>query len=616
MKKLYCFLILLCCTEFSLIGQICSGNLGENIFLEGDFGSGVDLVLQTDPGIAPGYQYITNPPPADGQYLITNNVGKWTNKYDWLGPSDNSPDPNGYMMVINASFNPGLFYEKTVDGLCENTLYEFSVDVFNMIPAGKNYIKPNVSFLIDNNEYYTTGAVPENGKWNTYGFVFTTGNNQTQVTLSLKNNAPGGIGNDLALDNITFRPCGPEAFILPDEIANICEDGSTIDLEATVFGEQYDNPSFQWQESFDGGQTWVNILGANNMVYKHTKFASGYYYYRYLLANDPDNLLNSKCRVVSNVKIVHVVPKFYQHADTICQGLTYEVNGVEVNTSGAYVDSLISSIGCDSIVTLELLFIQDKNINPVLEIQDPSCENISDGSISVASISNGYEPYQVFLDGNLILSEAFDLPGKVYFLTILDKFQCSYEIEINLESPNPFSVDLGEDIELQLGDAIIVEPTCSEEPILVEWSPSGLMNCDPYCSALEFVPTGDMTLYVTAYSGVNCSDKDSINIRVEKVRKIYFPNVFTPNNDALNDRFFISGVDSNIKLIEEFSIYSRWGEQVYSAKNVLPNDSASGWDGLNRQGRRLSAGVYSYYAIVQFIDNESIIYKGTVTLIR
>jgi hypothetical protein len=54
------------------------------------------------------------------------------------------------------------------------------------------------------------------------------------VSLSLRNNAPGGIGNDLALDNITFRPCGPLAQILPEEIESICEDGMPIDLEATI----------------------------------------------------------------------------------------------------------------------------------------------------------------------------------------------------------------------------------------------------------------------------------------------------------------------------------------------------------------------------------------------
>jgi len=236
------------------IGQICEGNLGENIFTQGDFGKGTANILQLNPQIAPGYSYTTEPPPNDGEYMITNDIKQWSSNFVWMEIEDNSPDPDGYMMVVNANFNPGLFYRQEVDGLCENTLYVFSADVYNLKPNGSDRTRPNISFLIDGNIVYESGDVPENERWNTYGFTFTTTAGQTAVTLSLQNNAPGGSGNDLALDNISFRPCGPEALILPAEVANICEDGSPITLEATILGDQYDNPNIQWQQSFDAGR--------------------------------------------------------------------------------------------------------------------------------------------------------------------------------------------------------------------------------------------------------------------------------------------------------------------------------------------------------------------------
>jgi hypothetical protein len=116
--------------------ETCTGNLGENIFEDGDFGSGTADILLTDPGIAPGYIYTTSPPPNDGFYIITNNMAVWSYIFEgWLAVSDNSDDPNGYMMVVNASFETGAFYDKTIDGLCENTLYEFSADIINLISA-------------------------------------------------------------------------------------------------------------------------------------------------------------------------------------------------------------------------------------------------------------------------------------------------------------------------------------------------------------------------------------------------------------------------------------------------------------------------------------------------
>jgi hypothetical protein len=38
---------------------------------------------------------------------------------------------------------------------------------------------------------------------------FTTPPGVSSIMLRIINNAPGGCGNDLALDDITFRPCGP-----------------------------------------------------------------------------------------------------------------------------------------------------------------------------------------------------------------------------------------------------------------------------------------------------------------------------------------------------------------------------------------------------------------------
>lgn len=245
--KQRCLLFLLLLLNGTVWGQICGGNLGENIFDAGDFGSGTDNILVPDPGIAPGFIYETNPPPFDGFYTITNNTGAWENLYgDWLAIGDNSEDPFGYMMVVNASFNPGLFYEQRVDNLCENSVYEFSADVINLYQTGRNGIRPNISFLIDGVNFFTSGNISEDETWKTYGFTFTTGPGQTSVTLSLRNNAPGGIGNDLAIDNISFRACGPEALILPLEISNICEDGDPITLDATLNGDQYDNPAIQW----------------------------------------------------------------------------------------------------------------------------------------------------------------------------------------------------------------------------------------------------------------------------------------------------------------------------------------------------------------------------------
>ena len=204
---------------------------------------------------------------------MTNNTGAWGGLYSaWLAIGDQSNDPNGYFMVINADFSPGVIYEQTIEGLCENTLYAFSADVINLVRTGiVNHVEPNVSFLLNDVEQYTSGNIGQTERWNTYGFTFTTDPGVTTMTLSLRNNAPGGIGNDLAIDNVTFRPCGPIAEILPKDIANICEDGDPIAINATINGNQFGEGAFQWQQSFDEGLNWENMDMANQNTIEHNE---------------------------------------------------------------------------------------------------------------------------------------------------------------------------------------------------------------------------------------------------------------------------------------------------------------------------------------------------------
>ncbi|MEO0735065.1 MAG: hypothetical protein AAFZ52_19665, partial [Bacteroidota bacterium] len=358
---LFCLLIV----APSLASQTCSGSLGENIFTEGDFGTGAANIPATDPGIAPGFVYQRNPPPYDGFYTITNDMVRWNNPWpSWRSFSDNSDDPQGYMMVVNAAFEPGLFYEQEVDGLCDGSEYQFSADITNIYFRGENGILPNVSFLIDGEVFFDTGNIAEDEEWHTYAFSFATAPGQTTVTLALRNNAPGGIGNDLAIDNIAFRACGPLARIAGGGRVRICEDGAPELLTAEITGEQYANPALQWQRSADGVTGWADIPGANASSYLHTELGSGFYHYRYLLANGSTNLTNAKCRVVSDPKTVEVVPKRYVIQDTICAGGDYLQGEVVYTTTGIYVDTLLSSLGCDSIVTLRLEVVEDPGLEP------------------------------------------------------------------------------------------------------------------------------------------------------------------------------------------------------------------------------------------------------------
>lgn len=597
-----------------IFAQYCPGNLGENIFEEGDFGKGTFNIISNDPGIAPGYTYSIAPPPNDGFYTITNNTTNWGSFAiaNWDNISDNSPDPFGYMMVVNASYEPGLFYEQVVEGLCGNTDYVFTADIYNLADG----IRPNVSFLLDSVVTFNTGQIPFNHQWITYGFAFTTAPGQTSLTLALRNNAPGGFGNDLALDNISFQACGPEALILPEEVANICEDGQPITLEATILENDYDSTFIQWQQSADS-INWENIPGATEPNYDHTRLSGGYYYYRYLLANDPANLQNSKCRIVSNVKVVYVVPKFYTINDTICDGLSYQVGTNFYKQPGTYVDSLKTSLGCDSIVTLNLSIAPDPGITADIEVRDPVCYNDSNGSIIVRSVSNGAPPYQLIADGSQIPigDVLINLKAGSYPYLISDRYGCSLERDVLLTNPDSAFVELGPRLMIELGDSLQPALIASHIIETYRWEMEDSVWCEGSCRDWAFVPRRSDWLHLDVSFVSGCTAYDSVFVMVIPEREVYAPTAFTPNGDGVNDYFNLFGPVPKIERIAQMAVFNRWGMKVFEKENVQPNLLSDGWDG-RMDGQELPEGVYVVVARVQYLDGISTTHTYTVTLIK
>ena len=618
-KHIYLLLIFcwLCPTTI-IYSQICTGNLGDNIFELGDFNEGIANIPEKPEGIISTYNYVFSGPPSDGNFTITNNTAVWVNLYSsWMKTGDNSDNPDGYFMVVNADYTPGIFYEQIIEGLCENTLYTFSADILNLVKTGTpDHTLPNVSFLLGDEEKYSTGDIGQTEKWNTYGFTFTTGEGVTSMKLSLRNNAPGGYGNDLAIDNVTFRPCGPVAEILPKDIANICEDGDPIEINATVNGNQYGEGAFQWQQSFDGGQTWENIEQATENTFEHTEKAAGFYYYHYLLANGSENLTNTKCRVNSNVKIIQVVPKFWDIERTICAGLSFEVGDASYDKTGVYTDSLISSIGCDSIVTLDLRVVDDEVIQPVILTTDPICAGMTGGAIDIPHIKNIHPPFQIQMGDKTVTSlvRFVELSAGTYEIFMEDAIGCTFDTVLQLIDPEPFKIDLGEDVWIDLGESVTINPSTNYPITQFQWSPIQEESCENDCFDATFLPTSSQIYYLKATSELGCEAIDSIFIAVKPTRKLYIPNVFSPNQDGRNDYFSIFPAIPNVAQIRQVAIYDRWGNLIFLRENIAPNDSQNLWNGFYR-GKLVEQGIYLYTTKVLFLDGKEELLAGTVSVV-
>lgn len=291
--------------------QLCNGSLGDPV-VNITFGRGLSPGPPL-PASVTSYKYITTDCPDDGMYALrnaSNNCwGSWHNL-----PSDHTGDPQGYFMLANATFAPGDFYVDTVRGLCGNTTYEFAAWLMNLVRT-PNQIQPNVTFSIEKTNgtvlgMVQTGDIASSGspQWKQYGLSFKTPPGIFEIVLRMRNNAPGGVGNDLALDDITFRPCGSA---LRSTIAgnmdtvNICEGDPTsftLNANSTSF---FSTPLYQWQLSKDSGQTWMDVPLGVNLSLQTGPLNKGFYWYRMTAAEEENMNLNS-CRIASNSVVINM----------------------------------------------------------------------------------------------------------------------------------------------------------------------------------------------------------------------------------------------------------------------------------------------------------------------
>lgn len=598
-------------------GQItCSGIFGDNIFEDGDFGSGAENIFPNDPKIAPGYIYTHHTPPQDGYYTLTNAMSKWTNNHTtWISISDRSNDPQGYMMVINASEEPGIFYEQTIHDLCPNTIYEFSVDIINIVRRGvPDHILPELEFLIDGEVKHSTGKIPQDETWHKHGFTFSIEPAQTSITLTLINNAPGGVGNDLALDNITFRPCGAEDGMIDEEILYFCKDDPDAQsIPAPVKTKEY---FFQWQTSPVPGDDWTDTGSINLPELQQDLTRAGTFYYRLMIARTKENLSNPNCRTFSEVITAEVLPVEYEIWDTLCKGEVKTFDGMSLTEEGDYTGSFISSRGCDSIVTLHLEMAEKKTFQYELSTEDPLCHDSEDGAITISTVTGGYPPYRYVVNADTSSSSTFEnLRAGEKTISVLDRFDCKETSRRTLHHPPPFLLDSLPDYSLVLGETIDLQLSATQSIARISSEPDLFGDCQD-CNPVSFLPdhSGGITIWAQNQNGCISSRSFRVTVDTENL-PIEFPNAFSPNQDGVNETFDLITPHQLIRKIISAEIMDRWGNRIYQIREMEGSPPHPLWDGT-AQGQPADPGVYAYICQVELINGEKKQFSGEIHLLR
>ncbi|MBP7238758.1 MAG: gliding motility-associated C-terminal domain-containing protein [Saprospiraceae bacterium] len=282
-------------------------------------------------------------------------------------------------------------------------------------------------------------------------------------------------------------------------------------------------------------------------------------------------------------------------------------------SAGQYSVTVTDNNGCkdSDIVTIS----EPPPIEYQITLDDINCAGQQNGALLLTSVQGGVSPVTTSLDGQAFQQKYTytGLGAGNHEVIIMDQNGCSFEETFFLTEPEAWSIDLGQDTSLSYGSTFNLISTINGQPkgmVETNWSDGDCANC--LVRTIEVVSSTYYEVFANDENG--CTAQDRMNIDVFLNRDIFIPNIFSPNDDQVNDVFLISS-SKGLKEIEELTIFDRWGNLVFQEFHFQPDDPVLSWDG-KMSGKPLNPGVYAYKVIVVFRDDRREIKFGDVTLIR
>ncbi len=246
-----------------------------------------------------------------------------------------------------------------------------------------------------------------------------------------------------------------------------------------------------------------------------------------------------------------------------------------------------------------------------------TCTDTRSGIVNLRQSHGGTGSLSFSINGSTFIPFAHftGLTPGTYTLTAMDENQCVASHTSEILSPDIPEIKMNSTIEVHLGDSIFLDPVLNNVELQeILWEPSEMVKCRT-CLSTYAKPmySSSVTLKVMSMDG--CESFFDVFMDVIKDRQFYAPNIFSPNGDGINDSFLILG-GIEVAAIRKLLIYDRWGNLIFSEYGLAKDESADrGWDGTFK-GQKAPSNTYVWMAEIDFIDGETKLYQGNVTLIR
>lgn len=290
-----------------------------------------------------------------------------------------------------------------------------------------------------------------------------------------------------------------------------------------------------------------------------------------------------------------------------------------IDKTGVY--TLLVTNPADGCTTTQNIRVGEPDIPKAMDVavKHVSCYGRTDAGIQLLDVIGGNAPYLFALDTTAWSDQRnYDklTPG-AHRLSVQTVDGCEWDTLLQIKEPPELLLRLGADTSLQLGTPVALwDSNYVNYPgrivrHMVEPDSLAAMACD----TCRYVPTHSFRYALTAIDSNGCRASDEKIINVTKKRRVYLPNVFKPDADNDNAFFGISGGE-DVALVRSFRIFNRWGVQLHEFTDFLPGDPAAAWDGNFHGSRKADPAVYIFKAEIQFIDGETEMLEGSVTLVR
>ncbi|MBK8429342.1 MAG: hypothetical protein IPL27_26825 [Lewinellaceae bacterium] len=290
-----------------------------------------------------------------------------------------------------------------------------------------------------------------------------------------------------------------------------------------------------------------------------------------------------------------------------------------VDAPGAYTLLVTNMLnGCTSTETVTVA--NDPNIPTSLDltVRNIRCFGDKNGVIAISGVNGGTEPFFFSLNGETesTVDQYSNLAAGEYSITLEDANGCVLDTVISINEPAELLAELGPDMDVHLGDSVTINAQImNETPIAdVKWNFSPNRDSADCCS-FSYRPLQTYRHEVTVRDSNGCVARDVVMVTVRKERQVFIPNIIDLTSDnPLNALLMIHGGTDVVK-VHKWLIFDRWGNSVYEARNFLPNDPAYTWNGTVR-GDKGQPAVFVWMAEIEFLDGQTELFEGDVTIVR